>query len=152
MKKYTKEVTKTFIDFSKLKTGLRFSYIETGFGEPYKVKGQLFVENKNRIYFCNDDTKKIHDNYCKFAQKLGYNNSWLLEPSDYADKDLDFIQEDLTITDLKFTSIPKDFVKPIFIEIDNKIVEFKDGYIQVGCKTIDNDVIKTICANLKPKK
>lgn len=129
-------VTKTVkkFDGSKLKTGMCF----TASIEGMQTKGQIFVENKNNLYLCQNAK-----NGASTKNKLNYLYSWVIINNDL---------EEAAVKNLVITDIPKgwkipEVAKPLQIAGYEAIVE--KGLVKFGCKTVKNNEIRELVKRLK---
>ncbi len=100
-------------------------------------------EETSQILLCNNNGIGDYG----YDEMLGFDKCVAID--DYDESDPNTLNDNYSISNLIFTEIPKGFKAPIKIDCDGDDVIFKKGEIEVGCKTISNEIVRKIAANLK---
>ena len=66
----------------------------------------------------------------------------------YFSENENLCDDEIGVHSLKFPPKPEGIKTPSIISIQNEYVIFKKGYIEIGCETIKNDIVREICFNL----
>jgi hypothetical protein len=134
------------IDWSKVKTGYQFKARYLGPNE-YRInkgdtfEGIFYILDKNRIYLVQDvlPGSRIPGIVIKDIKKL----SWIIKDGSSDSLKSNYIE----ILDIKKGSVSDDMFEEV-IQYDSHRVVFNKGTVDIGCRTISNDLVRKIASKL----
>lgn len=121
------------INWDKVKVGSKFTCKILG----KKIEGRIQIDEYG-FHLCQN---VVDGSDC--INKLGYLYSWVIGNNSTSNE----LKDIYYVINLKITPDPK-FVIPYTVIILNKVVEFRKGYIKIGCNEINNNLVTEIFCNL----